>query len=108
VNRFLAVIIPLLAGGCAAVHRPEARNTPPVPRQYLEASASALAFDPPIDEGAVHPEFARAPRQPSAFLGFDEPSSEFYLRATSDLQTNDFGDFYAQQSLSVKSGTRYH
>lgn len=73
----------------------------------MEASASALAFAPPVDEGAVHPEFARAPRQPAAFMGFDEPSSEFYLRATSDLQTNDFGDFYAQQSFSVRSGTRY-
>ena len=106
-NRFLAVIISLLASGCAAMHRPQASNAPPAHPEYVEASASALAFDPPIDEGAVHPEFARAPRQPSAFLGIDEPSSEIYLRATSDLQSNNLGDFYAQQSFSVKSGTRY-
>jgi hypothetical protein len=106
VKHLFALTLALVAGGCAGMRQPQARPIQAESPQYTEASASALAFDPPIDEGAPHPEFARAARQPSVFLGFDEPSSEFYLRATSDLQTNVFGDFYAQQSLSVKSGTR--
>lgn len=90
-----------------ATRGPAVADKPAPPVQYVEASASALAFDPPLDMGVPHPEFARGPRQPSAFLGFDESTSELYIRATNDLQTNDFGDLYTQQSISVKSGTRY-
>ena len=107
VTRTLLLSIGFLAGGCVTA-RPPAVAEKPAPPQYLEASASALAFDPPIDMGVPHPELARAPRQPSAFLGFDESTTELYIRATNDLQTNDFGDFYTQQAISVKSGTRYH
>ena len=73
---------------------------------YSEAPASALVFEPPIAVGLPHPELARAPRQQSAFLGFDEGSTEYYFSATDDLQTNDFGDFYTHQSLSFKTGIR--
>ena len=40
-------------------------------------------------------------------MGFEEENSEFHLRATNDLQTNTLGDFYTQQSFSVKSSARY-
>jgi hypothetical protein len=107
VTRTLLLSVGLLATGCVTA-RPPAVAEKPAPPQYVEASASALAFDPPLDMGVPHPELARAPRQPSVFLGFDESTTELYIRATNDLQTNDFGDFYTQQSFSVKSGTRYH
>ena len=97
-----------LATGCATARPPAVAEKPAPPPQYVEASASALAFDPPIDMGVPHPELARAPRQPSVFMGFDEATTELYIRATNDLQTNDFGDFYTQQAVTVKSGTRYH
>lgn len=96
-----------LLGGCTASRGPAVAEKPALPPQYVEASASALAFDPPLDIGVPHPELARAPREPSAFLGFDEATTELYIRATNNLQTNDFGDLYTQQSLSIKSGTRY-
>lgn len=74
--------------------------------EYTDAAASALPFDPTLDGGLPHPELARATRGPAAFLGFDQGTTESYVRATDDLQTNDFGDFYAQESISVRSGTR--
>ena len=106
-SRIFALGFGLLAGGCAVAQKPAVADHP-APPQYVEASASALAFDPPFDIGVPHPELARAPRQPSVFLGFDESTTELYIRATNDLQSNDFGDFYTQQAISVKSGTRYH
>jgi len=78
------------------------------PARYTEAPASALVFEPTLASGVSHPELARAPRQPTAFLGFDEPTSEYYFSATDDSQSNDFGDSYVRQSFSIKTGVRYH
>jgi hypothetical protein len=95
----------LIAGGCATAPRPRTASLPP--GEYIEASASALAFEPPIAEGAPHPELARGPRAPAAFFGFQESTAEYYTSATANLQTTDFGDSYIQESISVKSGVRY-
>lgn len=103
-NRALLLVC-LLAEGCAAAPRPRTASLPP--GEYIEASASALAFEPPIAEGAPHPELARAPRAPSAFFGFQESTAEYYTTATDNLQTTDFGDSYIQESITVKSGVRY-
>ena len=101
-------MVGLFAGGCATGSpRPAALDAAAVPARYSEAPASALVFDPPLDRGVPHPELARAPRQPSAFLGFDQGTTEFYTTATDNLQTDAFGDFYTQESLSIRSGTRY-
>lgn len=106
-TRVLAISILFLAGGCAATQRPQACSTTQPLREYTEASASALAFDPPIDSGEAHPEFARGPRERSAFIGFEQPGPEIYIRGTTNLETNGWGDFYAQESLSVRSGVLY-
>ena len=99
----MVLVIAILCCGCAASR---ARHATPSTPQYLEAGASALAFDPPIAIGTANPELARAGRGPSAFLGFDEPTTELYYTATDDLQTNDWGNFYTQESFSVRSGYR--
>jgi len=58
-----------------------------------------------MDRGVPHPELARSARAPSAFLGFDLPTSESYITATDSVST-ELGDFHTHESVSVKSGTR--
>lgn len=101
-KRFTLLFLCLAATGCATAPRPAAS---PVAEQarYSEAAASALAFDPPIAAGAVHPEFARGPRAPGAFFGYTQSTTEVYTSATDDLQTNLWGDVFTHESLSVKS-----
>ena len=52
------------------------------------ASASALVFRAPIaaDEPAL--DLSRAPRQPSAFVGFEDPIIEYYDVTTIDRQVS--------------------
>jgi hypothetical protein len=50
------------------------------------ASASALVFRPPVAEGEPPLDLSRAARQPSAFVGFEEPILEFYQVTTIDRQ----------------------
>jgi len=100
------ILICVLVAGCATVQHkgPLAQSETP---DYADASAAALAFDPPITEGAFHPEFARGPRAPAAFFGYTESTVEFYSSATDDLRGNEFGDLYTQEAISVKSSIRY-
>ena len=52
------------------------------------ASASALVVPPPIaaDEPAL--DLSRASRQPSAFVGFEDPIIEYYYVTTIDRQVS--------------------
>lgn len=88
--------------GCAAAPKPQ-----PVALQhpaYDEVASSALAFDPPIAEGALHPELARGPREPSVAFGFQQSTTEVYVTATDDYQQyRMWGGFYTKESVSVKS-----
>jgi hypothetical protein len=102
----MLILISVFATGCVTAQSSQPDTKPSVP-QYTEAASSALAFDPPIAEGAVHPEFARGPRASSAFFGYQESTSESYISATDDLQGNQWGDIYTKESISVKSGVRY-
>lgn len=98
-------ILSLFAIGCAGkAHVSPTESAQPA--AYTEAPAAALVFEPPLARGVAHPELARGPRQPSAFLGFEESTTESYFSATDDLQSNDYGDFYVRQSFTVKSGAR--
>lgn len=101
----LSITMGLLAGGCATGSKQPPPSPTAVPAGYSEASASALVFDLPIDGGMPHPELSRFGREPSAFLGFDQGATEYYTTATDNLQT-DMGDFYTQESVSIRTGTR--
>jgi hypothetical protein len=91
-----------MASGCATSHpEPQAVRA----GHYQESASSALVFDVPMDRGAAHPELARAGRGPSAFMGFDLPTTESYISAT-DAVSTELGEFHTQESVSVKSGTR--
>jgi hypothetical protein len=104
--RIAGFLVAVLLTGCAAAPRPVA-SAPPPPPQYIEASASALAFDPPLAIGVPHPELARGPREPSAFLGYDQGWTEFYYSETDDLQMSSDG-LFSRQSISARTGVRYH
>lgn len=99
------IVLGSLAGGCATSATPPAAQPSATLAHYREASSSALAFDPPIDGGIPHPELARAGREPSAFMGFDQGSTEFYATVMDDAQT-DCGPVYTQESVSVRTGVR--
>lgn len=95
----------MMSAGCMANHSSSPGTA--APRDpYSEASASALAFEPPIAMGVAHPELARAPRQNSAFYGYQEQSAEYYVTALADSQS-DWGDTYQRDAVSVRSGMRY-
>jgi hypothetical protein len=103
--RLLPLVLLGLITGCATAPPPKVAT--PLPPQYTEASASALAFDPPIAIGIPHPELARGPREPSAFLGYDQGWTEFYYSETDDLQISSDG-LFSRQSISARTGVRYH
>jgi len=106
VRRYSLLMLCLIASGCAATPKTAQTDSAPL-GDYTEASASALAFDPPIAEGAVHPELARGPRNASAVFGYQQSTVETYTSATDDQQTNLWGDFFIRESVSVKSGVNY-
>ena len=98
------LLIGLLATGCVA-SRPAATAVAPEPH-YDDATAAALAFDPPMTANEFHPELARAPRENSAVLGYEDSTVESYTTVSDNLESSPFGDAYAKESVTVKSGTR--
>jgi hypothetical protein len=73
--------------------------------RYDDATAAALAFDPPLTANSIHPELARGPREPAAVMGYDQATTESYTTVTDNLETS-LGDAYGKESVTVKSGTR--
>lgn len=104
-SRIFLLLIGILAMGCAASRRPAATAVAPGPR-YDDATAAALAFDPPMTANSVHPELARGPREPAAVMGYDEATTESYTTVTDNLESSPFGDAYGKESVTVRSGTR--
>jgi len=105
-------IIALLAlsAGCAS-HRPESSR---LERQeaelrYADASpAGALSFDPPIAQGNPRLNLSRTPRQPSAFVGFDQTVTTFFYVRSDDRQTeNHNNDRFERRAISEQFGTSY-
>ena len=105
-SRATLLILMTAVGGCASSGVQPANPDAAIPASYAEAPASALAFDPPIDGGALHPELSRSLRGPRAYLGYDQPSTESFTTITDSLQSDTFGDSYVQESISVRSGAR--
>lgn len=106
-------IIALLAlsAGCAsrkpAVSSRELRHEAEL--RYADAgSAGALAFDPPIAQGNPRLNLSRNPRQPSAFVGFDQTVTTFFYVRSDDRQTeNHFNDRFERRAVSEQFGTSY-
>ena len=97
----LALAVAVVGGGCASQmsHVSSSAGQAGNPGRYsgevaadeaedaaIPASASALVFRPPVSAGEPMPDLSRAARQPSAFVGFEEPILEYYDVTTIDRQ----------------------
>ncbi|HEX8323988.1 MAG TPA: hypothetical protein VF595_08740 [Tepidisphaeraceae bacterium] len=73
-SHFLKILglVSLAASGCASNDRTSERPAAPQAPVYLAATASALAFDPPVALGQPMPTFARDGRGPAAFAGYEQ------------------------------------
>ena len=87
----------LIVAGCvtAPSARDRAASSEPVPMtRDVDADlgraavpASALVFAPRLENGGVPLELSRAERQPSAFIGYEGPVTEYYHVETYDRQS---------------------
>ncbi|HZL33721.1 MAG TPA: hypothetical protein VFC78_00340 [Tepidisphaeraceae bacterium] len=80
---------------------------PPAPR-YAPAAASALAFASPLTPDYPLLGLDREPREPGAFIGYQDTVTESFSIGLTDNQSNDpTQDFYNRWSYSEKVGVRY-
>lgn len=98
--------------GCCASHKPATTSATAdaslaSQRQYEDASASALVFDPPVTVGETAPQLDRDVRQPSAFIGFDGPITTYYWIHTDDSQVSDWGNGGGGSGKNGGVGDRY-
>jgi hypothetical protein len=107
VVRLTLILIGLFTVGCATAPKPPPATRAALEAGYSEASAAALAVDPPLTANEAHPELARAPREPAAYLGYQDSTVEAYTTYTDNLESSPYGDAYAKESVTVKSNTRY-
>lgn len=81
--------------------------------EAVPAAASALVFRPPLAPDDLDAALARAGRDPSAFVGYDELITEYYYVRTDDRQASGFGPFgfngdrHERRAVSEKVGVRY-
>lgn len=82
--RFTSLILAtLLAGGCATRPHPTTQPQSVADDSAIlaRATSAALVFDPPVTSGQAPIDLARAGREPSAFVSYDQVfTSFFYLR----------------------------
>lgn len=74
------------AGEFAVAPSPGADENEDAVPASASASASALVFRPPLAAGEPALDLSRAARQPSAFVGFEDPIIEYYQVTTIDRQ----------------------
>jgi hypothetical protein len=106
--RWIPVIAILFMLGCAASPRGQADRSRTEP-DFDAAQAAALVFDPPVIAHSPPLELARAPREPSAFLGFDGPIVEYHWLLTDDRQSSGVWgrqDRYEREFISERMGIR--
>src|SRR5665213_2162045 len=72
------------------------------------AAASALAFASPLTPDYPLLGLDREPREPGAFIGYQDTVTESFSIGLTDNQSNDpTQDFYNRWSYSEKVGVRY-
>lgn len=95
----------LLMVGCAA----KKSATAPVRTDagYLDGSAGALVFDPPLTLGQSPVMLAREPRQAQVVLGYEELTTTFFYVRTEDRQDSDRGDRFKREAIIERVGISY-
>ena len=112
---FIVILVMALVG-CAS--QPAGVAPAQQARSYSPASASALAFDPPVLAGTPRLDLSRDGRGPSAFAGFDNGSTTYFFLETDDWYSDSAGggwhgrggnpDDYQRRSVSTMFGISYH
>ncbi len=98
----------VLATGCASKSKVSSRELRhDAELQYADAgSAGALVFDPPVAQGGPRLNLSRGPRQPSAFVGYDQTVTTFFYVRSDDRQTEDHrNDRFERRAVSEQFGT---
>ncbi|MDB5291612.1 MAG: hypothetical protein JWL69_2853 [Phycisphaerales bacterium] len=107
-KRIAVLLTSLLLGGCASSTPHPAAPVAATSTDYEPAAASALAFDSPVAAAYPLPGLARGPREPGAFVGYQDSVIEFFSVGLEDHQSDgDWFDGYDRWSYTVKSGVRY-
>lgn len=74
--------------------------------QYVDRGEAALAMDPPITQDGPRLMLARAPRERSAFVGFEQTTATWSWVRMDDRQTEDGrNDRLERRAVSVRIGT---
>lgn len=72
--------------------------------------ASALVFDLPVARGLPPLNLDRASREPTAFVGFEEPSVEYHTVFIDDVQGSNgygWGNGYQREDVIQRTSVRY-
>jgi hypothetical protein len=106
----LAIIVGLVfVGGCMKREQPKPAYTGRWHEdrlQYRDAGEAALAMDPPVTLDGPRLALARAPRERSAFLGFEQTTATWSWVRMDDRQTEDGrNDRLERRAVSVRVGT---
>lgn len=107
-NKFLGGVL-LLGGlvGCADGPRADMvmpNTTPVVYADTPSATASALAFDPPITIGQAGLDLSRQNHGEAAFAGFEDPQTDYEDVFTYNCQASDHSDRYERDSVTERVG----
>jgi len=103
-GRYAVLLLALaLCGGCAS-RQGSATACRPV---YLDAPAPAIVFETPY--AINHPPvfLPREPRQPAAFVGFEELTATFFYIRTDDQQWDPWHGGLHRQAISERVGVSY-
>ena len=108
------IIAGMLLTGCAGRAKTSA-SIEPQPEatlasyRYEDASAAALAFDPPVLAGAYQPDLDRTGRGEAAYVGYDEVITTFFYLRNDDRQIfhGDGADRYERRAISERFGVSY-
>jgi hypothetical protein len=100
---FILAIAALLAGCTTGGSAPR-----PMPHPgYVDASASALAFTPPVSLDQPPVQLPRELRQASAFVGFEQLTTTiFHIRTDDRFGDNGF-NWLIRRAVSEQTGVSY-
>ena len=99
--------------GCAS--KPVAVAPPPVAQQasvYEGAVAASLVFSPPVTSTGETQDFSREGRAPTAYAGFEDVTTFYYLYQDDHQQrwgNSSFGnqDHFERQAITQRVGVSY-
>src|SRR4051812_46228683 len=93
----------LLAWGCATQQRPAPAAAYHRPQE--DAFAPALAFDPPVIADEAPLALDREPREPWAFVGYEDATTTYSYLRVDDRAASDHQGRYDRRAISERFGT---